>query len=164
MHDLLAALDEAGARKLLTELLGERPVLWATKCAMRKVPADATAAWHQDSFLGTSNRTINIWIALSECGRDAPGLDVLPPRLDHFVERPYGPPIDYVVAPETVNALAADTPVLRPDFSPGDALIFDQFLLHQTGYGPDLTRQRYGFECWFFTPSTYPDDKPSLVF
>ena len=135
-----------------------------TKFAMRKVPPDAEAAWHQDSFLGETTRTINVWITLSECGPDAPGLDVLPTRLDEFVERPFPPPLDYVVTPETVEQLAETTPVVRPHFQPGDALLFDQYLLHQTGWGEGLTKPRYGFECWFFAPSTYPDGNTPLVF
>jgi hypothetical protein len=164
MFDVFDALEQVGVRDLLTTILGGRPAISVTKFAMRKVLPDATGAWHQDSFLGATTRTLNVWIALSDCGSEAPGLDLLPRRLDHFVERPYGPPIDYVVAPETVEELAKETPVVRPDFRAGDALIFDQFLLHQTGAGPGLTKPRYGLECWFFSPSTYPDDNAPLVF
>jgi hypothetical protein len=46
---------------------------------------------------------------------------------------------------------------VAPVFEPGDAAIFDQFLLHQTAAGPDYREVRYGFESWFFAPSTYPD-------
>ncbi len=31
-------------------------------------------------------RTVNVWITLSPCGLDAPGLDVVPRRIDHLVE------------------------------------------------------------------------------
>jgi hypothetical protein len=103
-------------------------------------------------------------LALSHCGDEAPGLDVLPRRMDHFVETAVAPPLDFIVAQEKVDELATETPVVRPTFEPGDALIFDQFLLHQTGWGPGLTKPRYGLECWFFDPATYPPDLAPLVF
>jgi hypothetical protein len=50
-----------------------------------------------------------------------------------------------------------DVPPSSPVFEPGDAAIFDQFLLHQTNASPNFSQPRYGFESWFFAPSTYPD-------
>ena len=29
---------------------------------------------------------MNVWLTLSDCGEDAPGLDIFPRRLDHLVE------------------------------------------------------------------------------
>jgi hypothetical protein len=165
LFDIIDALDEVGLGRLLTNLFGQRPVLSVTKFAMRKVMPDTMGGWHQDGYvLGEGTRTLNVWVALSRCGPDAPGLDVLPRRMDHLVETSVAPPLDFIVAPETIEQLAEETPVVRPTFEPGDALIFDQFLLHQTGWGPGLTKPRYGLECWFFCPSTYPDDLAPLVF
>lgn len=163
LFDLVDALGAVGLADMMASIFGERPAMSVTKFALRRVPADGKGAWHQDSFLGTTTRTLNVWITLTECGASAPGLDVVPRRFDHFVERPYDPPVDYVVAQETVDRLAVETPVVQPDFQPGDALIFDQFLLHQTGSGSNLTEPRLGFECWFFAPSTYPEDNTPLV-
>ena len=58
---------------------------------------------------------------------------------------------------EAVTVLTDDVPTSRPVFAPGDAALFDQFLLHQTAASETFTETRYGFECWFFAPSTYPD-------
>ena len=36
------------------------------------------AEWHQDgAFLGESIRSLNVWLALTQCGEDAPGLEVV---------------------------------------------------------------------------------------
>ena len=36
--------------------------------------------------MGTDIRSVNLWMALSHCGDEAPGLDIVPRRLDHIVE------------------------------------------------------------------------------
>lgn len=165
LFDLIEAIDACGLGALLTAIFGTRPALSITKFAMRRVPADTMGGWHQDGYvLGDDTRTLNVWVALSHCGDRAPGLDVLPRRMDRFVATAVAPPLDFIVAQETVDELAAETPIVRPIFEPGDALIFDQYLLHQTGWGPGLTEPRYGLECWFFDPSTYPEDLAPLVF
>ena len=51
-----------------------------------------------------------------------------------------------------------------PIFEPGDALLFDDFFLHQTGVSPGMTQQRYAIETWFFAPSTYPHDQIPILF
>ena len=64
---------------------------------------------------------------------------------------------EYRARVDEVAVLTAETPPVRPVFEAGDAAVFDQFLLHQTAASPDFREQRYGFESWFFAPSTYPD-------
>ncbi len=42
-------------------------------------------SWHQDgAFLG-GVRALNVWLSLSHCGDDAPGLDIVPKRIDRVV-------------------------------------------------------------------------------
>jgi hypothetical protein len=165
LFDIIEAIEVVGLGGLLTEVFGLRPSLSVTKFAMRKVPPDTMGGWHQDGYvLGPQTRTLNVWVALSHCGDRAPGLDVLPTRMNRVVETAVAPPLDFIVADETVDQLAIDTPVVRPTFEPGDALVFDQFLLHQTGWGPGLVEPRFGLECWFFCPSTFPVELAPLVF
>jgi hypothetical protein len=165
LFDIIDSLETVGLDDLLTAVFGRRPALSVTKFAVRKVQPDSMGGWHQDGYvLGEDTRTLNVWVALSHCGDEAPGLDIVPRRMDRFVETAVAPPLDFIVSQETIDELAEDTPPVRPTFEPGDALIFDQYLLHQTGWGPGLTKPRYGLECWFFCPSTYPDDLAPLVF
>ena len=53
---------------------------------------------------------------------------------------------------------------MRPVFEPGDALLFDNMLLHRTAADATMTQARYAIESWFFAPSRYPNDQLPLVF
>jgi len=166
LYELLELIEETGIGALISEHLGERPVLSANKCTLRRVPVTSNTDWHQDgAFLGVDTRTINLWLALSHCGRDAPGLDIVPRRIDHVAETgTEGAFFDWSVSPDVVERLAEGAPVLRPEFSPGDALLFDHLFMHRTAVGPEMTRERHAIETWFFTPSSYPDGQIPLVY
>jgi Phytanoyl-CoA dioxygenase (PhyH) len=162
---LLETLEAAGLREVVHEYLGERPALSANKCTVRRVPVDTNAGWHQDgAFLGQGIRALNVWLALSACGRDAPGLDLVPRRFDHIVETgTHGAYFDWAVGSELVSSLARETPVVRPEFAAGDALIFDDLLLHRTATEPAMTRHRHAIETWCFAPSAYPQGHVPIV-
>jgi hypothetical protein len=114
--------------------------------------------------MGTDIRTVNLWLALSHCGDDAPGLDILPRRLNHIVETGTpGAVFDWSASPEMVERAAEGTAVCRPIFEPGDALLFDHMFMHRTAAGPEMTKDRHGVEMWFFAPSLYPDSQIPLV-
>ena len=165
LFNLLETYESVGLRAVVGGYLGERPVLGGNKCTLRLVPLHASTDWHQDgAFLGPGIRALNVWIALSECGVDSPGMDLLPRRLDHIVETGTGGSIfDWAVGPEVVDELAAEAPVMRPVFHPGDALLFDDMFLHRTAIDPTMTRPRYAIESWFFAPSHYPDGQVPIV-
>ncbi len=59
--------------------------------------------------------------------------------------------------------LAGDFGILRPNFEPGDALLFDELFPHQTGSDPQMPRPRYAIESWFFGPSAFPSDYAPLA-
>ena len=157
--------EGAGLHRLLTEYLGERPVLGANKCTMRRVPTTANTDWHQDgAFLGSGIRALNIWVALTDCGVDAPGIDVVPRRFESIVETGTGGSIfDWAVGPAVVEKLAVDSPVQRPEFAAGDALLFDELFLHRTGVDPTMANPRYAIESWFFARSSYPEGQVPIV-
>jgi hypothetical protein len=165
LAELFAFFGRSGLRSVLTEYLGERPVLSANKCTLRRVPIDSNTDWHQDgAFLGDGVRAANVWLALSDCGVDAPGLDLVPRRLDHVLETGTGGAFfDWAVGPDVVAVAAQEAPVVRPRFSAGDALIFDELFLHRTAVDPAMTRSRYAIESWFFAPSTYPEGQVPIV-
>jgi hypothetical protein len=162
---LLETYAAVGLLDVVTEYLGERPVLSANKCTLRRVQLTAGSDWHQDgAFLGEGIRSLNIWVALTDCGVDAPGLDVLPRRLDAVVETGTGGAIfDWAVGPQVVERLGADTPVVRPRFRAGDALLFDDLFLHRTAIDPSMTHPRYALETWCFAPSAYPEGQVPIV-
>ncbi|MDQ1382216.1 MAG: hypothetical protein QOJ71_2935 [Actinomycetota bacterium] len=166
MFDVLEAFGEIGLDGPLTGYLGERPALSVKKWTLRRVPVSSGTNWHQDgAFLGEGIRTVNCWLALSHCGDDAPGLDIVPKRLDSILQTGTdGAIFDWSVGEGVVERAAEDAPVIRPIFEAGDALFFDERFLHRTAVSEGMTRERYAIESWFFAPSHYPDDQLPLVF
>jgi hypothetical protein len=165
MFDFLEVLEEAGLRSLIRDYLGERPAMTLKKSTLRKTTPLPMADWHQDgAFLGDDIRTINLWLCLSDCGDDAPGLDVVPRRFDRVLETGSGgAAFDWSIGDGTVEEAREDVPVLRPIFQPGDAMLFDELFLHRTATDDTMTRTRYAIETWFFAPSLYPGDQIPFV-
>ena len=146
LFGVLEMFDRAAVPQVLTDYLGERPAISAQKGTLRKV-TKARVGWHQDGrFLGRV-RTMNIWLALSRCGDVAPGLDLIPKRLE-----------------EIVPEVAGDTGIVRPIFEPGDAVLFDDLFLHSTAADDAMTEPRYAIETWFFAPSAFPAEYEPLLF
>jgi hypothetical protein len=171
LFELLDLYETIGLRAAAQDYLGERPAVSLRKCTLRRVPPDLDrAAWHQDgAFLGADVRSLNVWLALSECGGGAaaPGLELVPRRLDRVLETgTTGTYLPWAVSPLLVDELVEQTgtPTVRPHFDAGDALLFDDRFLHRTGVAGDLSRPRYALETWLFAPSSYPDDQIPLVF
>jgi hypothetical protein len=166
MYDLLDTLEDVGLRRLIAAHFDERPLLSMNKSTLRRVPLDTSSDWHQDgAFLGEGIRTVNVWLCLSHCGRDAPGLDIVARRLDRIVETgTEGASFPWSVAPDVVEQECGANSVVRPIFEPGDVLLFDDLFLHRTAIEPDMTRERYAIETWFFAASTYPGKQIPFVF
>ncbi len=159
LFDLLATFNDVGLDDHIAGYLGERPALSVKKCTLRRVPADTGTNWHQDgAFLGRGLRTLNVWVALSPCGDESPSLDVVPMRMDDIVETGTdGALFDWSVGEGAVDRARRGRSVVRPRFEAGDAMLFDEMLLHRTGVSPGMTRDRYTIEAWFFAPSSYPE-------
>lgn len=163
LSELLLTYEAAGLLRVVKDYFGERPVLSARKSLMRRVPPDLPIAeWHQDgAFLkrGQHLRTLNVWMSLTHCGGDtlAPGMEIVPGRLDRIVETGTGGAIfDWTVGDKVVEEMMAGRPVVKPEFQPGDVLLFDEYNLHRTATGKGLKYPRYAMESWFFSPSFYP--------
>jgi hypothetical protein len=124
---------------------------------LRKVEPSTLGAWHQDGAFMGDVRSVNLWLSLSHCGDVAPGLDIVPRRLDHLV--PTGTEGAFLkdqVSPAMAEAAAEGMPIVRPVFEPGDAVLFDELCLHQTGADPSMPSTRFAVECWFFGGSAFP--------
>jgi hypothetical protein len=165
MCRIIDVFEAAGLRRVLTDYLGERPALSAKKTTLRRVPPDSGSDWHQDgAFLGRDVRSVNVWVALSDCGVEAPGLDIVPKRLDLVDTGTEGAIFDWSVGRPVVERAAAPEGITRPVFCAGDALLFDDRNLHATACSPSMTKDRYAIEAWFFAPSAYPTDQVPVVF
>jgi len=168
LFNLINCLQAAGITDMVTEYLGERPALSVRKTSLRQIPKDHNAenGWHQDgAFLGQGIRTVNVWIALTDCGVDAPSMDMVPRRMAEIVPTgTEGAMFDWSVSQLAVRDAAGDTPPVRLQFREGDAIIFDEMNLHRTGGGPGMTKDRFAIEAWFFAPSCYPlEQLPIMV-
>lgn len=165
LFDVLEVFDEVGVRDAIEGYLGERPVLSVKKWTLRRVPIESGTDWHQDgAFIGEAVRSVNVWLALSDCGVDAPSLDVVPKRLGLVETNTEGAQFDWSVGPGVVDRVAGDAGVVRPMFSAGDALLFDHLFLHRTGVSPGMTRERYAIESWFFAPTGYPGPQIPIAY
>ncbi|MGH2985382.1 MAG: hypothetical protein ACRDLO_01685, partial [Solirubrobacterales bacterium] len=163
MFAMLEAFERAGLTRVATDYLGERPAISVQKCTLRKVEPDIfgevpVSAWHQDgAFLGDV-RALNVWLSLSRCGDVAPGLDLVPRRLEEIVPTgTEGAVFDWSVSQTVAEQAAGDAAIARPIFDPGDVLLFDELFLHSTAAGPEMTNRRYAIESWFFGPSAFPE-------
>jgi hypothetical protein len=167
MFDMLDAFERSGLRQLATEYLGERPAVSANKCTLRRVRpgfGEGTSMWHQDgAFLGEV-RALNAWLSLSHCGDVAPGLDLVPRRIDHVLPTgTEGALFDWSVSQALAEEAAGDARITRPIFEPGDLLLFDELCLHSTAGEPEMPNTRYAIECWFFGPSGFPAEYAPLA-
>jgi len=149
--------ERTGLVRLVEGYLGERPLISLQKTTLRKAEPSVPGAWHQDgSFMGDV-RALNLWLSLSRCGDEAPGLDIVPRRLNYLVtQQTEEAVLSIQVSQAMAEEAAGDRKIIRPIFDPGDALLFDDWLLHQTGSDPAMPRPRYAIENWFFGPSAFP--------
>jgi hypothetical protein len=163
--DMVDAFERAGLRGLVGGYLGERPAISAQKCTLRKAEPSVPGAWHQDgAFLGAV-RALNLWVSLSRCGDAAPGLDIVPRRIDHLVPAGTEDTVFSIqVSTARVEEAARGVGIMRPIFEPGDAIFFDELFLHQTASDPKMPNPRFAIESWFFGPSAFPPDYVPLAF
>ena len=95
---------------------------------------------------------------------DAPAIEFVDRGLDHVLEpRVNGADYNWSVTREDARAANGRRPFARPTVRPGDALVFDQLMLHATSWSAEMSRCRYAVEAWFVAPSAYAVDQVPLV-
>jgi Phytanoyl-CoA dioxygenase (PhyH) len=166
---LLEFYHRIGLPGLLRDYFNEPAVLSVRKWVLRCLdPVNlGEAGWHQDGrFLGAGIQTVNLWVALTDCGgdADAPGMDIVPSseRIIHETGT-RGAVFDWTVGQGIVDEVGAVTPPVCPRFAPGDAIFFDHYNLHRSA-SSDLHRvPRYAVESWFFAASTAPEKQMPIL-
>ena len=155
--EMLEIFEAAGLPRLVGDYLGERPMISLQKTTLRKAEPHVGGAWHQDGAFMGEVRALNLWLALSRCGDEAPGLDIVPRRLDELAATTTDEAVlSYQVSQSKAEDAAGDKQILRPIFEPGDALLFDEMFLHATGSDPSMPKPRFAIESWFFGGSAFP--------
>ncbi len=155
--EMVDMFKKAGLPQLVEGYLGETPLISLQKTTLRKAEPSVAGAWHQDgSFMGDV-RALNLWLSLSRCGDESPGLDMVPRRLDYLVtQQTEEAVLSIQVSQSQAEEAAGDRDIIRPIFEPGDALLFDDLFLHATGSDPAMPKPRYAIENWFFGASGFP--------
>jgi len=155
--EMMDRFEAAGIPELVSGYLGEPAAISVQKTTLRKAEPAVPGAWHQDgSFMGPV-RALNLWLAASRCGDEAPGLDIVPRRLDSYVATgTEGAKLSWTISDEVAREAAGARGVIRPIFEPGDALLFDELFLHKTGSDPRMPKPRFAIERWFFGASRFP--------
>ncbi len=162
--NLLELLGEAGLPELVAGYLGEAPLIACQKTTLRRAEPSVPGAWHQDGKFMGSVRALNMWLSLSRCGDESPGLDIIPKRIDHLVTvNTEEAMLDYMVSQKRAEEAAGEAGIIRPIFEPGDALFFDELFLHKTGSDPDMPKARFAVESWFFGGSAFPREYAPLA-
>jgi hypothetical protein len=161
MMELFAA---ARLGELVSGYLGEPALISVHKTTLRQAAPSVPGSWHQDGFFMGPVRSLNMWLSLSRCGDESPGLDLLPTRLEHYLAtNTEEAALDYTISQLKVDEARGEIPILRPIFEPGDALFFDEKFLHQTGSDPSMRKPRYAIENWFFGGSAFPAEYAPIV-
>jgi len=167
LFHLIDCLERNGIIDVVKKYLGERPALSVRKTSLREIPftLNTEVGWHQDgAFLGKDIRTMNLWIALTDCGVDAPSMFMIPKRLNHIVPTgTEGALFDWSVSQQMINEVCGEEGPTHLQFKAGDAIIFDEMNMHRTSTLPGMTKNRYAVECWFFAPSCYPLDQLPIL-
>jgi hypothetical protein len=163
---MLDLFDRAGLGDVIQGYLDEPAVISVQKCTLRKVDpaAHSGRGWHQDGAFMGDVRALNVWLSLSRCGDESPGMEIVPRRLDEIVPTgTEGAVFDWSVSPQVADQAAGEAGILRPIFEPGDVLLFDDLFLHTTASEPEMKKSRWAIESWFFGSSASPEDYAPLA-
>lgn len=94
---------------------------------------------HQDVLHEMHPDGLTVWLTLSKSGQNAPGLQFIPKRRRDFVP---SQPENQLIAPGTLP----DEDFKRPEYEPGDAVIFDAYLVHGTYITPSMPDARMSLD------------------
>ena len=166
LFELFDAWREVGLHDLLEAHFGARPVLGENKFCVRRMPfrqGSLGGDWHQEASVFDVDqylRAVNLWMALSPCGRRAPAIEFIPAALDHVLETDRA----YCVTEARAAAATGDRPAVQPEFAPGDGVLFNELVLHRTYQHDQMDQLRFNVEAWFFAPWSHPGHNGRVVF
>lgn len=112
--------------------------------------------FHQDArAVPVGTKMLTCWIPLDCCGYDAPGLELLPKKLEENIPITKCPLTNHSkseIDPKYVRSLN-ETGLWRPLFEAGDLMIFDGKTIHRTYLTDNMTKMRHSIEIRFFDRS-----------
>ena len=156
-----------GIDALAEQYLGAPPVLSLDKWTLRRGKAEHGIEWHQDgAFLNPDVRALNVWIAPSACGLDAPSLDIVPRRFDEILPTGTdGANYSWSVGHEVATRAAGADGWHRPRVPPRRRAPPRRQDAPPTGACNTMTQTRFAIETWFFAPTanTSPIEVPLVL-
>jgi hypothetical protein len=137
---------------LATRYLGKEPEPWHITAIRRVMPGDAATVlpFHQDQAV-LIRPSLNLWVALTRCGRTAPGLEIAVSNRTDLLET-YSPEETQFatnrsqIKPELVEKTFGSDALWRPEFEPGDAMIFKGTTVHRSHVTTAMTESRLDAE------------------
>ena len=139
---------------VLEKIFGRMPTISATDTYLRIVKpetADTYIPFHQDvTALATTG--VNVWVPLTDCGVDAPGLEIMARRTSVIFPTVTSPG-DYNQMEIEAEAVYRDFPEkvrFYPTPSVGDAVLFLGSTVHRSYIAPSMTRMRTSLELRFY--------------
>lgn len=163
-------MARAGVFEGYRSILGERPACNLDECWVRRQfpiedppSGQGPHSWHQDGALkfdftrrvgsvppeGALLNMLTCWIALTPCGIDAPGLELVRRgRLESLTPDE--------LCPENMARRFPDDAFWRPVMASGDALLFLGNVPHRTHVDASMRQERSSVELRFFNGNGLP--------
>lgn len=171
LFELTELYRNSGLLSVMQDYHGGNAVMMYERARLRiKKPGSSGALpWHQDAnFFCNQYFAVNCWAAITQCGKDNPGLQVIPRRMtervgwdsDEAASLTYGNDISRRV----IDDLSVNHPVAAPIFEPGDALLFDEMTMHATNPSKWSMPNQIVAISWFFNVARMPSHRTPLIF
>ncbi len=144
------ALGSPAVVDIARRYLGHEPQPCGISNVRRMLPSSKPLPFHQDETL-LGHRLLNVWVPLTDCGSDAPGLQVVLGswrELLDTVSIPDSPMIaerQHIAEARVLSAFPADA-FYAPEFLAGDAMVFKGSTIHRTLVKSGMTRSRLSVE------------------
>ena len=144
MFHLLDTLDEVGLSEVIAGYLGERPAMTVDKCTLRRVGATCEHRLAPGRIVPRQRDPHRERVALPvdvRARRAGPRHRPQPASITSWRPAPRARSSTGPSAPASSSGSRQSAPVVRPEYEPGDVLLFDEFFLHRTATEPSMTPQ-----------------------
>ncbi len=162
--DILSLIKNSLIQQILVQIMGENLKIKLDQCWLRKQYAPSNYhnlhqphRWHQDGALGLKfplisedqyvdiplTNLITLWLPLTDCGMDRPGLQ--------FITKYLKKPLHFnYLKEEILREKFSFEDFYTPELNRGDAVIFLNGTLHQTYVNSTMKNDRISIEFRFF--------------
>lgn len=145
-------------KAVLHAILGPAVSLLQYSTFRRQAPVGGNppVPFHQDAMFLGQQKGLNLWMPLTPCGENHPGLEVVAQPVQvlwesDFVQQGGIPNLEMgyealAIAPQRLEAVFMHDDFWHPIMQPGDVLVFNNLTLHRTYLRPGMQQPRISFE------------------